>query len=1068
MVSSKSFPHRHYSFSSRKRLKVSSFEHHETGSQTCIGDFDDVSTVMHSDSKECLLHGCHHCVYASSSCYNMLEDTNPALEMDCELNGEGSDVPVTSNDAGASKSVYPLPAFVTGWMYVNELNQMCGPYIDAQLHEGLSSGFLPGDLQVFPVLNQRITNPVPLRYFQQFPDHVQSGFMYLGSGISNALLPMPDSASATHGPEGHGWSSSLASNSQKKHGKGESVPVFPYSELSEDDSCWLFEDDEGKKHGPYNLLELYSWHCYGYLRDTSMIHHTQKDAGPFPLLSVLDAWRTARVESRSAPNVMLESCSPENLTREISQEISSQLHSAIVKAARRVVLHEIISNSITEFLDVKKTRGLPKLDIQTAETHPSKGEVLPKNTKSVGSIDNFQVSHAVLCRALFNCCMEVLWNAVCYDTVVEYSASWRKRKIWSGHSQNGFPSDLDIYGKKFQASVTDFFLPTEEISGCDGDCPPGFEFVRTRTENQTGIPDTKELILKPSEETIPSCMDCNNDDIKCFSESVENELHKSTNACLVAFVGTLVKEEVIRVANIREDGKIADIAIHGADEFTNPVLHEEQSGSTGIPLSNPKCASLAVANQLALKNTTSSFLASTFGKAHICGLNVASSPTPPGSEDGVTTLLPPLCKFHVSTSNEPHSRIKQYIALALCRQKLHDNAVGEWKNCFFDDLLQQHFPSFLAFAEGCGFDGDKGGVDNQSGESLKLCMSKSVGGCSPTGKYTYYRKKKTSRTKLASSLELVSPAESRGQLLESSREHISLKIAAKAAEAERSVSKHTKTDIYESQKKLSLSSRPLKGIAEGSRRLERSSARKTSCRRVKKTTQAVQGDEFTDNAHKTSRSVVDSHDVENETNDSSSTAGVKNSPTLNISKKKLYCKQSHDTKPSKLKRKHLPIGTGLPVQCTKIVKTENVSDKQALPHVGLENKKSRSFQLSITCPPSDGCARSSINGWEWHLWSLNASPSERAFVRGQFVRSKCSSSETCASQFANGRGLSARTNRAKVRNLLAAAEGAELLKATQLKVMKFVVHAINLVCLWYSMMSYSFIGKKKAAAFSTK
>lgn len=34
----------------------------------------------------------------------------------------------------------------------------------------------------------------------------------------------------------------------------------------------------------------------------------------------------------------------------------------------------------------------------------------------------------------------------------------------------------------------------------------------------------------------------------------------------------------------------------------------------------------------------------------------------------------------------------------------------------------------------------------------------------------------------------------------------------------------------------------------------------------------------------------------------------------------------------------------------------------------------------------------------------------------------------------NSKGLSARTNRVKMRNLLAAAEGADLLKATQLKV----------------------------------
>ena len=78
----------------------------------------------------------------------------------------------------------------------------------------------------------------------------------------------------------------------------------------------------------------------------------------------------------------------------------------------------------------------------------------------------------------------------------------------------------------------------------------------------------------------------------------------------------------------------------------------------------------------------------------------------------------------------------------------------------------------------------------------------------------------------------------------------------------------------------------------------------------------------------------------------------------------------------------------------------------------------------------------SINGWEWHKWSLNASPAERARVRGiQCIHMKYSGSEVNSMpQWSNSKGLSARTNRVKLRNLLAAAEGAELLKATQLKV----------------------------------
>lgn len=61
---------------------------------------------------------------------------------------------------------------VNGWMYVNEHGQMCGPYIQAQLHEGLSTGFLPEELPVYPIVNGNLANPIPLKCLKQF--HTQA------------------------------------------------------------------------------------------------------------------------------------------------------------------------------------------------------------------------------------------------------------------------------------------------------------------------------------------------------------------------------------------------------------------------------------------------------------------------------------------------------------------------------------------------------------------------------------------------------------------------------------------------------------------------------------------------------------------------------------------------------------------------------------------------------------------------------------------------------------------------------------------------------------------------------
>lgn len=67
----------------------------------------------------------------------------------------------------------------------------------------------------------------------------------------------------------------------------------------------------------------------------------------------------------------------------------------------------------------------------------------PLRTKSVGSIENFWESYTVVCRMLFDYCMQVMWNAVFYDSVAEYSSSWRRRKLWSGSPVWRIPSSED-------------------------------------------------------------------------------------------------------------------------------------------------------------------------------------------------------------------------------------------------------------------------------------------------------------------------------------------------------------------------------------------------------------------------------------------------------------------------------------------------------------------------------------------------------------------------------------------------------------------------------------------------
>lgn len=108
--------------------------------------------------------------------------------MSAELNSNGDGAQVLGiHDAAAAV------ASVSGWMYVNQNGQMCGPYIQQQLYEGLHTGFLPGELPVFPIVNGNILSSVPLSYFSQYPNHVATGFVYLNvkESTNDAQVSIP-------------------------------------------------------------------------------------------------------------------------------------------------------------------------------------------------------------------------------------------------------------------------------------------------------------------------------------------------------------------------------------------------------------------------------------------------------------------------------------------------------------------------------------------------------------------------------------------------------------------------------------------------------------------------------------------------------------------------------------------------------------------------------------------------------------------------------------------------------------------------------------------------------------
>lgn len=85
------------------------------------------------------------------------------------------------------------------------------------------------------------------------------------------------------------------------------------------------------------------------------VYHADNNCTPFRLQSVLNAWKTGTLEFITNPDAKTnETSSSSSFIAEICEQVSYQLHFGITKAARRVLLDEIISGVIAEFVPTKK------------------------------------------------------------------------------------------------------------------------------------------------------------------------------------------------------------------------------------------------------------------------------------------------------------------------------------------------------------------------------------------------------------------------------------------------------------------------------------------------------------------------------------------------------------------------------------------------------------------------------------------------------------------------------------------------------------------------------------------
>ncbi|XP_028758604.1 LOW QUALITY PROTEIN: histone-lysine N-methyltransferase ATXR7-like [Neltuma alba] len=1087
MVFTAAFMHEDGPFSfSRKRLRVSDFGYQDLHPHAYAGCSSDAPLSSHLDVERA--------IGDIPSCCSLDDrfDSDSGLDMSCQSNIKSVDDPVcftTGNISFQDQSHpgYMQPAFVSGWMYVNENGQMCGPYIQDQLYEGLTTGFLPVELPVYPVINGTLMNPVPLNYFKQFPDHVSTGFLYLST--SRSVLTTPTGCSTSSGKD-------MTSYRQGSFEHAPSVAVnldsqlvsvtfsytskeilTPISKLHEE-CCWLYEDEKGMKHGPHSILELISWHHYGHLRDSSVIHHTESKCSPFVLLSAINAWKTGKLENICRSDSKSDrACSDiRSFICEISEEICSQLHSGVMKTARRVVLDEIISNNIAEFVTEKKSRrhkhdsvdqpsGTSLLDCRMTEaavemrkgtvltSEPASSQMLddqscevsrvsPTSTKSVGSIENFWCSYAVVRKVLCDHCMQVMWNAVVYDSMAGYIHKWRKRQRWSTCSKPR-PS---IYGyKDYGGMITseEALLPRPVSSEHVAVWHPHGGVVALERDYRS---QSSSIVLKDG--NIPengrvSFSGCDRIDLICILESVENELHSISEASLTEYIKSLVDKEVERLFKCSEEDNL------NKDAVTDDIFEEISCDKTSEEriLSGNKVAMKGDRLQDTISgNRMSTLFSSAFQELHANVSDVVNEKeigdiSPPGCEKNLKTIIPQYnYKYRPSRSVESVPKITKYVTTALCRQKLHSEVLEEWKSLFLDAAFDQLFASFCTTKKISQPDGYKEGkILKSSGEHLnnptlgrmkKIPKSSSSENSRMVGKYTYHRKKLPQKER-HSSQHITAPVKKQvdkkkkcfsGDLDDSAKVGIS-------------PDKTVQTKLIKGKKDKQANGKSLAAGAKRHLQSKKLSINNATSKKLVKHSQEVQDDVKNDeksNGEKILAVVENSVGKKKAVDSSGRDGAIHGKSTRHCSKGALNV----TNKASKLKRKHL--ADDMPSsRPSKVLKIANDGSKVGVGGHAMSKTKSAKSKPLKSCPRSDGCARTSIDGWEWHKWSVNASSADRAHVRGTLCVQKNSvPSDSNPFHWSNCKVLSARTNRVKMRNLLAAAEGADLLKATQLKARK--------------------------------
>ncbi|XP_074591993.1 histone-lysine N-methyltransferase ATXR7-like [Curcuma longa] len=1056
---------------SNKEMRLSGLDLSHDLSRNCIAEIggyfchhaDDCSSSQYSDA-----FNCSSCCSDPVDTYAAVGGISPSSNYGSNMSlSHGTCVPLKNGSASVGYGQY----FVSGWMYINEDGHMCGPYSQEQLCNGLSSGFLPEELPIYPVAHGSFMNPMPLKYLRQLSNSVCDASNF--SGTTSEMHELVSRGSMVSYEVENAEQGKL--NSAMNH-----TSLVLMQSFTSEDSCWMFEDKGGNKHGAHSFAELYYWYHNSYLDGSLMIHHVDNLVGPFTLASLIEDWSTISSQHISEINIKAKvtnkhSNSHSIFISNVSDEVSTQLHPVIMKAARRVLVDEILSSIIPDFFLSKKAerQDRPEPTYQDNRKHDSS-----KGKKVASSQDSFEFSSGscvtfpelllAVRKFIYYDCMKASWDAFFSNLAVEYCSSWLKRKrrldlpviVESGRQ------DLPKMGEMKKDDDKVVLLSLTH----DGDSAPEFGSSKKNfyASSLPLIPGACKLL---KEREMYSSR---------IQGILENDLYVSAKISLFRFFEDAIIEELTNLFCLASNNNLNDDKLDVTENNQHALCSlQDMTADIGINASDylgTEPASPSTASSNAFEQLGSDF-------SDDNGVDITDEPPPPGM-DNCSIMILPNNKFRPQKLIEHISHLDKYATLAVFRQKLHDHVLKKLKYTYFGYMLNQYFQSCHSLRE-VQLDATK--VDrktrhqeklledesydclqdvtsslslaskNQKGNSGYSNKSKLTASSLKTGKHTYVQKKRFAKkifeplvlsedhqqskqdvstlhsqnmieslpeSVVSMSLRSVSSQElgsyKTGKLLENSccqasnhKESLDSSIFPRKRQRLRKAYPNAKEmpTFSNSNAMISFGDDSCSAISEMSavvHKCQSSNEKKESNPWVSQQGSSSNTvDKFSENK-KHKLSVQDESKILANCSDT------------------MKSKQTSFLKKMKEEFKHLsPIPEDSKLQST-------ISSRKRK-H---KHSAKRKVKSTIPCPTSDDCARSSINGWEWHRWSRAALPSEKAYIRG--IRTQYFSIGFRGNYLrnSNSKGPSARTNRVKLRNLLAAADGAELLKATQIKARK--------------------------------